>query len=132
MIFKTTSNGQKKACNKQRNYFVSLSRKTRQYYCSNRDYRKVSDNKNPFWKYVKPLFSDKNSNLNKITLAEKDLILEKTGGVAKTCNDLFTSAISKLNIPCYQDPFIYPLEPNWAPDSKNSGAIQKPPEHYSY
>ena len=94
----------KEAYNKQRNYCVSLIRKTKQQYCNNLDHRKVADNKS-FWKYIKPLFSDKSSNSNKITLVEKDLILEKNDDIAETFNDFFTSVVSNLNIPRYQDPF---------------------------
>ena len=71
---------------------------------NNLDQRKVADNKS-FWKYSKPLFSDKSSNSNKITLVEKDLILEKNDDIAETFNDFFTSVVSNLNIPRYQDPF---------------------------
>ena len=94
----------KEAYNKQRNYCVSPIRKTKQQYYNNLDHRKVADNKS-FWKYIKPLFSDKSSNSNKITLVEKDLILEKNDDIAETFNDFFTSVVSNLNIPRYQDPF---------------------------
>ena len=46
--------------------------------------------------YIKPLFSDKNSNFNKATLVEKDLIREKNDDIAKILNDFFTSVVSKL------------------------------------
>ena len=36
---------------------------------------------------------------------EKDLILEKNDDIAETFNDFFTSVVSNLNIPRYQDPF---------------------------
>ena len=36
---------------------------------------------------------------------EKDLILEKNNDIAETFNDFFTSVVSNLNIPRYQDPF---------------------------
>ena len=50
-------------------------------------------------------FSDKSSNSNKITLLERDLILEKNDDIAETFNEFFTSAVSNLNISRYQDPF---------------------------
>ena len=37
---------------------------------------------------------------------EKDLILEKNDDIAETLNDFFTSVVSNLNIPRYQDPLI--------------------------
>ena len=94
----------KEAYNKQRSYCVSLIWKTKQQYYNNLDHRKVVDNK-LFWKYIKPLFSDKSTNSYKITLVEKDLILEKNDDIGETFNDFFTSVVSNLNIPCYQDPF---------------------------
>ena len=103
-FLRTRCIGDKEAYNKQRNYCVSLIRKTKQQYYNNLDHRKVADNKS-FWKYIKPLFSDKSSNSNKITLVEKDLILEKNDDIAETFNDFFTSVVSNLNIPRYQDPF---------------------------
>ena len=60
----------KKAYNKQRNYCISLIRKSKQQYYNNLDHRKVTNNKS-FWKYIKPLFSDKSPNSNNITLVEK-------------------------------------------------------------
>ena len=94
----------KEAYNKQRNYCVSLLRKIKQQYNSNLDHRKIANNKS-FWKYIKPHFSDKSSNSNKITLVERDLILEKNDDIAETFNDFFTSVVSNLNIPCFRDPF---------------------------
>ena len=43
---------------KQRNYCVSLLRKSKVNYYANLDEKKVSDNK-PFWKVIKPSLSDK-------------------------------------------------------------------------
>ena len=43
---------------KQRNYRVSLLRKTKTQYYSKRDEKNVTDNK-AFWKTVKPFLSDK-------------------------------------------------------------------------
>ena len=103
-FLRTRCIGDKEVYNKQRNYCVSLIRKTKQQYHNNLDHRKVVDNKS-FWKYIKPLFSDKSSKSNKITLVEKDLILEKNDDIAETFNDFFTSVVSNLNIPRYQDPF---------------------------
>ena len=82
-------------------------RKTKQEYYNNLDHKNVADNKS-FWKYIKPLFSDKSSNFDNITLVEKDLILEIkiNNDIAETFNDSFTSVGSKLYIPRYQDPLI--------------------------
>ena len=73
-FLKSRSFEDKAAYNKQRNYCVPLVRKTKTDYYNNLDHKKVVSNK-PFWKYIKPHFSDKSSNFNKITLVEKDLII---------------------------------------------------------
>ena len=102
--FLRTRSNDKTAYNKQRNYCVSLIRKTKQKYYNSLDHRKVADNRS-FWKYIKPLFSDKSTNSNKLTLIEKDLILEKNNDIAEIFNDFFISVGSNLNIPRYQDPW---------------------------
>ena len=94
-FLRTSSNGNKEAYNKQQNCCVSLIPKTKQQYYNNLDHRKVADNKT-FWKYIKPLFSDKSP--------KKDLILEKKDHIAETSNDFFFSVASNLNILRYQGP----------------------------
>ena len=51
----------KLAYNRQRNYCVSLTRKSKRDCYNNLDNRNVTDNK-LFWKTVKPFFSDKGPN----------------------------------------------------------------------
>ena len=76
----------KAAYNNQRDYCVSLVRKTKADYYNNLDHKKVADNKS-FWKYIKLHFCDKSSSFNKITLVEKDLIIDQNEEIAKTFND---------------------------------------------
>ena len=95
----------RKAYNRQRNYCVSLIRKLKKDYHNNLDYKKIIDKKS-FWKYVKPLFTEKNTRSNKITLVEDNSILENNDKVAETFNNFFTSAISNLNIPPFVDPSV--------------------------
>ena len=64
----------KLAYNCQRNYRVSLTRKSKRNYSNNLDIRNVTDNK-LFWKTDKPFFSDKGFIRLKITLIEKGEIL---------------------------------------------------------
>ena len=45
----------------------------------------VTDNKS-FWKSLKPYFSDKGSNSNKITLVENDTIITNDRVISKTMN----------------------------------------------
>ena len=58
----------------QRNYCVNLLRKSKKQYFSNINVSDVTDNKS-FWKSVKPYFSNKGSNSNKITQVENDPII---------------------------------------------------------
>ena len=57
----------------QRNYCVSLLRKTKKNFYENLNPTLISDNRN-FWKYVKPLFSDKTPMNNVITLIDDNEI----------------------------------------------------------
>ena len=51
---------------KQRNYCVSLLRKSKREYYSNLDVKNITDNKT-FWKIVKPFLPDKVTPTQKIT-----------------------------------------------------------------
>ena len=58
---------------KQRNYCVSLLRKTKKDYYANLNVKDIVDNKQ-FWRTVKPLFSDKTKSNEKITLVEDETV----------------------------------------------------------
>ena len=83
--------------NKQRNYCVSLLRKTKRSYYENLNERNVTDTEN-FWKTVKPYISNKNISNSKITLVENDTILTKDKKVAKELNDFFSTIVMNLGI----------------------------------
>ena len=68
------SDKNKRKYSKQRNYCVSLLRKTKKTYYSNLNEKKITDNKT-FWKKVKPFPSNKNPSDKKIILIEKDKII---------------------------------------------------------
>ena len=55
--------------------------------------KQVSDNKK-FWKNVKPFFSSKGVNSSKITLVEKNLIVEDENKIA----NYFINIIKTLNL----------------------------------
>ena len=100
LINRTEEN--KRAYNKQRNYVVSLVRKSKREYYNNLDIKKIIDNKK-FWKTVKPLFSDKISRNNKIILIENGNILSEEDAVSETLNNFYSNIITNLNIPEYED-----------------------------
>ena len=58
---------------KQRNFCVSLLRKTKKDYCANLNEKDIADNKK-FWQTVKPLFSDKVKSKEKINLVQGEMI----------------------------------------------------------
>ena len=86
----------------QRNYCVSLLRKTKREYYSNLDVKNVTDNK-AFWKTVKPLLSDKVTSNQKITLIENDEIINNDQETARIFNTFFSNIVSNLNIPEYSN-----------------------------
>ena len=65
----------KREFSKQRNYCVSLVRKSKKLYYSNLDEKKVTDNKT-FWKTSKLFLSDKIVSSEKLILIEDDEIVE--------------------------------------------------------
>ena len=73
---------------KQRNYGVNLLRRTKNKYFANINISPITDNRK-FWKTVKPLFSDKISDKEKINLAVNDTILSDDQVVADTFNNYF-------------------------------------------
>ena len=81
----------------QRNYCVNLLRKSKKQYFSNINVSDVTDNKS-FWKSVKPYFSNKGSNSNKITLVENDAIITNDRVMSKTMNKFFINTTKKLNL----------------------------------
>ena len=65
---------------------MKLLRKTKQDYFNNIDIKSVSDTKK-FWKTIKPYFSNKGLNSNKIFLSEKGRLIKDPVAIATTMND---------------------------------------------
>ena len=80
---------------KQRNYCVNLLRRTKKKYFAYINIISVTDN-NKFWKIVKPLFSDKISHKETITLVVNDTILSDDQVVADTFNNYFNNIVKNL------------------------------------
>ena len=83
----------KLAYNRQRNYCVSLTRKSKRDYCNNLDNRDVTDNK-LFWKTIKPFFSDKGPMREKITLIENDEIIGNNKEISEVSKNFFSSIVA--------------------------------------
>ena len=87
---------------KQRNYCVSLLRKTKKTYYENLDEKKVSDNK-LFWKTVKPSLSEKFNARDRISSSENGEIVKTEKETAEVFNNFFGNIVKKLNISQYSD-----------------------------
>ena len=105
-FLKSKSEADKKNYVKQRNYCVSLLRRTKKEYYGNLDPRKVADNR-IFWRTVKPFLSNKSVENEKIILVEKEEILTKDNSVAKVLNNFFSNIVKTLGISDYMH--SYPL-----------------------
>ena len=86
---------------KQRNFCVKLLRKTKQYYFSNIDIKSASDAKK-FWKTIKPYFSNKGLNSNKIFLSEKGRLIKDPAAIATTMNDYFVNITETIGLKQFQ------------------------------
>ena len=90
------------AYNQQRNFCVSLIRETKREYFNSLNEKLVTDNK-LFWNTIKPFFSDKGSTREKYTLIEEEEILDDGQKISTVFNDFFSSIVSNLNVPQYED-----------------------------
>ena len=96
---------------KQRNYCVSLLRKSKKKYYENLDEKNLMDNKF-LWKIIKPSFSDKIVTRDRIHLTENGEVVNTELETAETLNNFFGNIIKNLMIPKYgeYDPSIDRVE----------------------
>ena len=87
---------------KQRNYCVSLLRKSEKKYYENLDERNLIDNK-LFWKTIKLSFSDKIVTRDRIHLTENGEVVKTELETAKTLNNFFGNVTKSLMIPKYNE-----------------------------
>ena len=80
---------------KQRNLCVALVRRAKQQYFSSLDLNLIADNKK-FWKTVKPLFSDKISHKDIISLTEDGKTITEDLPIAEIFNNYFSNVIRNL------------------------------------
>ena len=81
----------------QRNYCVSLLRKSKGDYFSNLNQKNICDN-GKFWKVVKPLLSPKIVFNEKVTLGDEEEIIKTDQENANVLNDFFSNIIKNLEI----------------------------------
>ena len=82
---------------KQRNFVSKMYKKEKKSFYKNLDMKNVLDNKT-FWKYMKPLFSNKTECKSKISLVNGNEIIADDHNLAETFNTFFKEAVSKLDI----------------------------------
>ena len=87
-FLKTKSHQCKQVYNKQRNLCVTMVRKAKKNYFNNLNVRNITDIKQ-FWKTVKPFFSSKVGDNERITLIEGDKVVSEDREVAETYNSHF-------------------------------------------
>ena len=74
----------------------SLEMQKKSHY-SNLDIKDVNDNKN-VWKIVKPLFSEKMTANENITLVGNNNIISSDSEIAEKLNTFFSNVVNELNI----------------------------------
>ena len=108
---------------KQRNLCVALVRRAKQQYFSSLDLNLIADNKK-FWKTVKPLFSDKISQKDIISLTEDGKIITEDLPKAEIFNNYFSNVSRGLcdqNVP--QNQHMFALKMQFLQQSINSVII---------
>ena len=80
---------------KQRTYFVKLLRQTKEKYFS--DAKSISENQK-FWKTIKPFFSNKGLNTNKMILVEDNEIVLEKEIMASIMNNYFINITTHLKV----------------------------------
>ena len=95
----------------EKNYCVSLLRKTKIRHYTNLIENKILDNKQ-FWKVVKSLFSDKSNSGDKINLIENEEHAKTEMKILEVLNSLFSNVVKNLKIPQYSnfDPIAQNIE----------------------
>ena len=82
---------------KQRNFCVTLLRRTKKEYFQNLNVKDLSDNKK-FWKTIKPYFSNKGLNSNKMLLKEKGELVSDEKQLASIMNKFFINITKSLKL----------------------------------
>ena len=89
---------------RQRNYCVKLLKKSKKFLYNNFNVKKITDNKY-FWKTIKPNFTKKVLEDEKVILLEDDKVVTPETDLAKEFKDHFENIVESLHIerPCKVD-----------------------------
>ena len=80
---------------KQRNFCVSLLRKTKQNFFQNLDTTNIRDSRS-FWRTIKPYFNANGSSLNKMMLKENERLVTDEKKIAEIMNSYFVNITNNL------------------------------------
>ena len=100
IFLQNRSKGNRIRYTKQRNFCVSLLRKTKKKYYQNLHEKFVVDNK-LFWKTVKPLLSDNVAGKDEIHLIENNELVKTDLEIAEVLNKYFLNIVQNLDISSY-------------------------------
>ena len=84
-------------CKKQINFCVNLLRKTKTEYFQKLNVKDLSDNRK-FWKTIKPFFSNKGLNSNKLMLKENNRLITEEKELATVMNTFFVNMTESLDL----------------------------------
>ena len=84
-------------CKKQRHFCVDFLHQTKTQYFKNLNVKDLSD-KRKFWKTIKPYFSNKSSNSNKLLLKEKSSLVSDGKEIATIINNFFINITKDLEL----------------------------------
>ena len=102
IFLQNRSEGNRIRYTKQRNFCVSLLRKTKKRYYENLNEKFVVDNK-LFWKTVKPLLSDNVAGKDEIHLIENNELVKTDLETAEVLNNFFSNIVQNLDISRYSN-----------------------------
>ena len=94
---KTQANEDWDNCKKERKFYVDLLRNTKKDYFQKLNIKDLTDNKK-FWKIMKPFFSTKGLNSNKLILREKDVLITDEKALATLMNKYFVNIAAVLDL----------------------------------
>ena len=93
---------------KQINFYVNLFRKTKTEYFQKLNVKDLSDNRK-FWKTIKPFFSNKGLNSNKLMLKENNRLITEEKELATVMNTFFVNITESLDLKKDDDSSLNPI-----------------------
>ena len=84
-------------CNKQKNLYISITRKAKRSCCESLDLKDITHSKK-FWATVKPLFTKKIKSTQQFPLEKNGKIISNDKELAGIFNELFVSIVPNLDI----------------------------------